>query len=195
MLEGSCLAPKSEADIAVIRKIQFESAWVLTNVASGTSEQTKAVLENNAVPIFIDKLNQNVDQDITEQCIWALGNIAGDNKEYRDYVLNNEALYPLLKVVHEQILSPTPNLTLTRTATWTISNLCRGKPKPAWHKIAPSLEILTLLLQTNDDDILADACWAFSFISDDPVASNAISQYSMGILQAGALPFLIRLLR
>merc|ERR550514_1303584 len=167
-------------------KIRFEAAWALTNVASGSSEHTRVVVDHGGVEAFVNILSQE-DGDIKEQAIWALGNIAGDCAELRDRVLRADALNYLLQV----FIDSSNNLGLLRNATWTLSNFCRGKPHADFEILRPCLQLLVSLLQVEDKEILIDTCWAISYISDDPTPQNLRIQE---VISHDFVPYLIKLL-
>eukprot|EP01083_Nonionella_stella_P182032 653826_1 len=82
-------------------------------------------------------------------------------------------------------------MSLLRNATWTLSNLCRGKPQPDFNKVLPCLHTLAILLFVKDRDVLTDACWALSYLSDDAGQSNPKIQ---AVVQSGAIGRLVQLL-
>ncbi|VVB07077.1 unnamed protein product [Arabis nemorensis] len=163
----------------VLSKLQYEAAWALTHIAS---ENQKVIVENGAIALFVHLLG-SARKDVRAMVVGALGNIAGGSIEYRNLVLSQNAMAPLLS----QFKDPMKPQAL-RNAAWTLSNFCCGKPKPSFEQTKPALPVLERLVQSTDEEVLTKTCSALSYLSD---GSNDRRE---AVINAGIIPHLIKLI-
>ncbi|KAI4551813.1 hypothetical protein MJT46_018065 [Ovis ammon polii x Ovis aries] len=145
-------------------RLQFEAAWALTNIASGASELTRAVVDGGAIQPLVELLS-SPHMTVCEQAVWALGNIA--------------------------VLAAVSSLQVPflRNIAWTLSNLCRNKnPYPSDHAVKQMLPVLFYLLGHPDREVLSDTCWALSYLTDG--CDVRIGQ----VVDTGVLPRLVELM-
>ena len=96
---------------------QLEAAWCVTNIAAGSSAHTEAALAT--APCLVQLLRSS-SPAVQEQCAWALGNMAGDNPDFRDRIRANGAALPTAQLLQ----SASPNVSCT--AAWALST----RPRP-----------------------------------------------------------------
>ena len=120
-------------------QMKFEAAWALTNVASGTAEQTLCVAKNGAIPKMVNLLMED-DDEVVDQAVWGLGNMAGDGAHLRDMVLQCGTVPGIMRHIRSD-----KKIGYLRNLTWMISNLCRNKPEPKLEMVAPLLGNLSMI--------------------------------------------------
>lgn len=162
--------------------VQVEALWALTNVAAGTSEHGHVLIKHGAVPTLVGLLDSENDE-VLEQALWLLGNLAGDGVPFRDAVLSANVLPPLVSC-----LALRPNvLSLLRIGSWTLSNLCDGQPRPTL-ELNMVMRALQQLLCGSDPEVLSHTCWALSHLCDGP------SSHIKTVVEGGVCPRLVELL-
>ncbi|ORX56437.1 ARM repeat-containing protein [Hesseltinella vesiculosa] len=165
--------------------LQFEIAWVITNIAAGNSYQTNALVENDFIPVLTEVLQSNMNTlTVKAQAGWALSNFAGESPHLREQLLEQNSLVMIALVLQDTCQdiidtihkSASLHLRLTianhnilsdvKALTWSLSNMSRGGFRTAnyWDRYVPAFNALALCICFEHKDVWVDACWGLSRI-------------------------------
>ena len=89
----------------------------------------------------------------------------------------------------QNIIQP-ESQSLLENAIWALSNFCRGKPHVSLDAIRPAISVLAGIVsdQTVERNIVVDACWALSYLSDGD------DERIQAVMDSGVTPNLVHLL-
>jgi len=125
-------------------QLQFEAAWCITNIACGEHKYSQNLLDHGAIEALI-KLLGSKSLEVVEQAVWALGNLAGDNVNIRNIIIARGAVEPISQLM----MATPPGTSFCRNVSWTLANLCRGRPVPPFYEIKLALIALAKVLIEN----------------------------------------------
>lgn len=93
--------------------------------------------------------------------------MAGDGPRIRNLVISAGAVDPIASFLDR---SP-PGSSFVRNASWTLSNMCRGRPAPDFEIIKrATFSLAKVLIENESEEIIGDVCWALSYVSDGGAA-------------------------
>jgi HEAT repeat protein len=140
-------------------ELQNQAGKALMLIASGTADQAGVVFDAGAIPTLV-RLLQSSDDDVCDSAALALGYIAIEGADARDFILRNQALRPLLLLADR-----TPALGALQSAVYAVAYLCDGNPPPSYALVRPALPTLARLLHSSDQEVLRHACRAIRNLS------------------------------
>mmetsp|Transcript_64472 Transcript_64472/g.179365 ORF Transcript_64472/g.179365 Transcript_64472/m.179365 type:complete len:624 (-) Transcript_64472:190-2061(-) len=167
--------------------VQLEAAWALTNLACGTTAQTTRLVDAGVVEAFFTALQSPAiveRPELCEQCLWALGNIAGEGAWHRDNLLAAGVLGVLSRLFSQMPSFPWPTplrAQVLRTLTWLMSSLCRGDPAPDFEEVDCAFDYFAQVLAGSDDvHMLSEALWGLCYLIEG-AGSDEANQSARGI--------------
>mmetsp|Transcript_36637 Transcript_36637/g.70619 ORF Transcript_36637/g.70619 Transcript_36637/m.70619 type:complete len:467 (-) Transcript_36637:198-1598(-) len=166
--------------------MQFEAAWAITNIASGTSEHTKFIIDSGVVVDLANLVVSAQSNDVREQAIWALGNIAGDRDLYRRLVIDLGVIDPMLVLMFN---SAGVSMSMRRNIAWVFSNMCRGSTRDEAQSLGPIWRgAISTLAAVGDEEIKTELAWALAHLTDN---LNDFPEPAGDIITSGLLSRLV----
>ncbi|CAJ0768858.1 24337_t:CDS:2 [Entrophospora sp. SA101] len=148
--------------------LQYETAWIITNIAAGSTRQIQVIVSAGVIQHLVDVLTKSNKMEVQSQIIWALGNIAGDRSTFRDIILSTGVLDTFIYLLKNY---GRYNYMIVRITVWAAANLCRAcsSAYDSWSSVsiyAGALTTLANLFLTGKNTTLRRyACLAISNIA------------------------------
>ena len=162
-------------------ELQYESAWALSNIASGDMEHTKVLVDKGIIPKILDLLT-SPHEHVQDQGVWVLGNITGDSSSYSEQICQFGGIQKLIHIIKTCSADY-----LLKSAVWALGNLCKGEKSPEFSIIKDAIPVFCELLNRPDEDLVKDSLWVLSSLTEYSEESGNI------IISFNVLPRIVSL--
>ena len=129
--------------------MKCEALISMTLLAERTSVQAGTLIEYGAVPVLIQLLYSTENKDVLEYALSVLGNIAFHDEGFRQVLLKEGILQPLLSLLGHHV-RPVVN-----AGVFCLSQLCQSELNDR----SKVISVLCKSLHWDDTDVLERACW------------------------------------
>ncbi|KAI8378507.1 armadillo-type protein [Blakeslea trispora] len=165
--------------------IKFECAWIVTNIAAGTTEQTNSVIEAGFVDVLLECIsNKRSRLDVKAQAAWALGNVAGEAPSYREELMCkgfSSSIVTVLDSIYEEAYDESTygqhekgrmrfadeeDYSNVEALLWALSNMSRGGFRVAeyFRHYLPMFEVFSKYIVFDYPKLEIEVCWGLSRI-------------------------------
>ena len=147
-------------------KHQFQAAWTLTNILSGSSHIVIPIIEKTPIISYMMELIKSQNIKVRDQAIWCISNIVGEDIKYRDNILKNGGLEKLLSLLDFEIGYEKRRITSIRNLIWTISNMIRGKDLPPFSLMIKTIPVIKRIFnECKDEECMINAGLCLTYIT------------------------------
>lgn len=176
---------------------QIEATWALGSIATGTSAQTRVIVEVGGVDALFKVLQSSSVADrhlLCDHCLWVLGNIASDDDvSLRDHLLQ-EGVVNVLGHLYSRIpmfeWGHQARIQVLQTLTWLMCALCRGSPPPPLDEVDCAFDyFVQVILGTDDSKMISEALFGLCYLVEGATVEHEDSNARIArLLSAGFGP-------
>lgn len=140
-------------------QIVLEATWCVANIASVQSVNVLLLKDSGIVDAIIELMGQKeCPMTIFQHASIAISNIAIENPQLRDEIIKGGCIESIIETLMQKGDLKADTI---QNLIWTLTNLCRGDPKPAYQTIAMGVKYIAFLISGSrdaitDPDILSD---------------------------------------
>ena len=164
IIEAPVAAATSPSTAVAILK---DILWAVENTAAGNTAATTAVVQCPgllpACAAMLTAGRENVTDAMLMHALGALANVAGENAEFRDHILDLDVLDPAVALLDDAARDAS---SVTHPAAALLSKCFRSKPHPPGARVKAAVPALVRALGHAEDNVASEAAWAISHYTD-----------------------------